>query len=373
MSRNIGGLLPRSHETSFGVLYCSFPLGKAPEAFWLTRPESDDTMILSGAEKMPTDVIGLGALNVDLIYETDLTSLGLEAGRERVGSFEEFRDLLGYLEKKGKLRVRSGGGSAANTVYALARMGVSSGLVGKAGQDEEGDFLLQNLREAGVDTSRVARNARTGLCIVLLGRKRDRSILILPGANDSLSYSEIDIDYVNKTEFLHMSSFLGRIPFQMQRKVAAGTRAKISLDPGEPHATRGIKELSPLLERCFIVFASGREIETLTGKNYKEGARELLEYGIKIIACTLGEEGSYILSRDVELEISAVKTRVVDSTGAGDVYAAGFLAGLLKGLPLVRCARVAGRLAGLSVAGYGRSSYPDAGLLSQILEGQDVK
>ncbi len=322
---------------------------------------------------MPTDVVGLGALNVDLIYEANLASLGLEAGRERVGSFEEFRDLLGYLERKGKLRVRSGGGSAANTVYALAKMGVSSGLVGKVGQDEEGDFLLQNLREAGVDTSRVARNARSGLCIVLLGRKRDRSILILPGANDSLSCSQIDVNYVNKTKFLHMSSFLGKIPFDAQIKIATRTRVKISLDPGEPHATRGIKELSPLLERCFILFPSDREIETLTGKNYKEGAKELLEYGIKIIACTLGEEGSYILSRDVELEISAVKTRVVDSTGAGDVYAAGFLAGLLKGLPLVQCARLASRLAGLSVAGYGRSSYPDARFLRQILERQDVK
>lgn len=309
------------------------------------------------------DIVGLGALNVDLIYEADLTLLGLEPGKERVGSFEEFKDLLGYLKRKGKLRMRSGGGSAANTVYALRKMGISSGLVGKVGRDEEGDFLLQDLQEAGVDTSRVTRDKRTGLCIVLLGRKRDRSILILPGANDSLSYPEIDRDYVNKAEFLHMSSFLGKIPFRMQKEVAARTGAKISFDPGEPHAIRGIKELVPIFKRCFILFPSGREIETITGKNYKEGARELLEYGIKIIACTLGEKGSYILSKDLELEIPPFKTQVLDTTGAGDVYAAGFLAGLLKGLPLIRCARFASKVASLSVAGYGRSSYPDTGLL----------
>lgn len=317
------------------------------------------------------DVVGLGALNVDLIYEADLASMGLEAGRERVGSFEEFRDLLESLQKKGKLRMRSGGGSAANTVYALARMGISSGLVGKVGQDEEGDFLLQDLQEAGVDSSRVTCNGRTGLCIVLLGRKRDRSILILPGANDSLSYPEIDLDYVNEAEFLHMSSFLGTIPFHMQKKVAARTKAKISFDPGEPHAIRGIKELAPILKRCFILFPSGREIETLTGKNYKEGARELLEYGIKIIACTLGEKGSYILSEDSELQIPPLKTEVVDTTGAGDVYAAGFLAALLRGFSLMRCAHLASKVASLSVAGYGRSSYPEARLLSQIQEEED--
>jgi ribokinase len=317
---------------------------------------------------MSMDVVGLGALNVDLIYEADLASLGLEAGRERVGSFEEFKDILRCLKRKGKLRMRSGGGSAANTVYALGKMGISSGLVGKVGQDEEGDFFLRDLQEAGVDTSRVTRNKRSGLCIVLLGKKRDRSILILPGANDSLSYPEIDLDYVNKAEFLHMSSFLGKIPFQMQKEVAARTRARISFDPGEPHAIRGIKELTSIFKHCFILFPSGREIETITGKNHKEGARELLEYGIKIIACTLGEEGSYILSKDVELEIPPFKTQVLDTTGAGDVYAAGFLAGLLKSLPLIRCARFASRVASLSIAGYGRSSYPDAGLLRWILQ-----
>jgi ribokinase len=247
-------------------------------------------------------------------------------------------------------------------------MGISSGVVGKVGQDEEGDFLLQDLQEAGVDTSRVTRNKRSGLCIVLLGRKRDRSILVLPGANDSFSYPEIDLDYVNKAEFLHMSSFLGKIPFHMQKEVAARTRAKISFDPGEPHAIRGIKELAPIFERCFILFPSGREIETITGKNYKEGAKKLLEYGIKIVACTLGEKGSYILSRNVEFQIPPLKTQVVDTTGAGDVYAAGFLAGLLKGLPLIRCARFASKVASLSVADYGRSLYPDARLLGQILQ-----
>jgi len=317
---------------------------------------------------MSMDVVGLGALNVDLIYEADPTSLGLEAGRERVGSFEEFKDILRSLKREGKLRMRSGGGSAANTVYALGKMGISSGLVGKVGQDEEGDFLLRDLQEAGVDTSRVTRNKRSGLCIVLLGRKRDRSILILPGANDSLSYPEIDLDYINKAEFLHMSSFLGEIPFHMQKEVTAKTRAKISFDPGESHAIRGIKELAPIFKRCFILFPSGKEIETITGKNYKEGARELLEYGIKIIACTLGEKGSYILSREVELQIPPFKTQVLDTTGAGDVYAAGFLAGLLKDLPLIRCARLASKAASLSVAGYGRLSYPDAGLLRWILQ-----
>ncbi|HEC67017.1 MAG TPA: adenosine kinase, partial [bacterium] len=78
------------------------------------------------------DVVGLGALNVDMVYEVDdLASLGIEKGRERMGSYEEFKDLLKFLKKKGKLRMKSGGGSAANTIYALGRMGFSCGYLGK--------------------------------------------------------------------------------------------------------------------------------------------------------------------------------------------------------------------------------------------------
>lgn len=306
------------------------------------------------------DVVGFGALNVDMVYEVDdLSSLEIERGRERMGSYEEFKDLLKFLKNKGKLRMKSGGGSAANTIYALGRMGFSCGYLGKTGKDEEGAFLQKELKEAGIDTCKIRQNTRSGICLVLLDKSKDRSIIILPNANDTLSYSELDIDYINKAQFLHMSSFVGRIPFEAQKLIATKTRVKISFNPGEPHATKGIKELTPILEHSFILFLSQKEVEILTNKDYKEGAKKLLGYGIEIIACTLGEKGSYVLSREEELEIPAEKLEAIDTTGAGDVYTAGFLAGLLKELPLFKCARLATRAAAQSIKGYGRNSYPD--------------
>lgn len=306
------------------------------------------------------EVVGLGALNVDMVYEVDdLACLGIERGRERMGSHEEFKSLFQFLKNKGKLRMKSGGGSAANTIYALAKMGFSCGYLGKTGKDEEGAFLQNGLREAGVDTRRIRQNTRSGICLVLLDKSKDRSIIILPNANDTLSYSELDIDYINKAQFLHMSSFAGKIPFEAQKLIATETKVKISFNPGEPHATKGIKELTPILEHSFILFLSQGEVEILTNKDYKEGVKKLLDYGIEIVACTLGEKGSYILSRDQELEIPAEKSEAIDTTGAGDVYTAGFLAGLLKGLPLFECAKLATRAAAQSIKGYGRSSYPD--------------
>jgi len=313
------------------------------------------------------DVVGFGALNVDMVYEVnDLASLGIERGRERMGSYEEFKDLLKFLKNKGKLRVKSGGGSAANTIYALGRIGFSCGYLGKTGKDEEGAFLQKELKEAGVDTRKIRQNTRSGICLVLLDKSRDRSIIVLPNANDTLSYSELDIDYINKAQFLHMSSFVGRIPFEAQKLVATKTKVKISFNPGELHATKGIKELAPILEHSFILFLSQREAEVLTGEDYKKGAKRLLGYGIEIVACTLGKKGSYVLSKEEELEVPAEKLEAIDTTGAGDVYTAGFLAGLLKKLPLFECARLATRGAAQSIKGYGRSFYPDRRFVNRI-------
>ncbi len=312
------------------------------------------------------DVVGLGALNLDLIYEGDLTLLGLEAGRERVGSYQEFEHLLNSLKNKARLRIKNGGGSAANTIYALAKMGFSCGYLGKVGKDEEGDFLLDGLMKVGVNTERIKREGRSGLCIVLLGKRKDRSILILPHANDTLSYSDLDPGYVDEAEFLHMSSFLGELPFEAQKRIARKTRAKISFDPGEPHASKGIEELIPILEHTFILFPTGREVEILAHKDYKEGCRELLKLGIEIIACKLGERGSYILCQEEELEVSPPRERIVDTTGAGDVYAAGFLAGFLKELSLAECARLATLAASQSIRGLGRRTYPDQEILSRF-------
>jgi len=315
-------------------------------------------------EQLTMDVVGLGALNVDLIYEVDLAFLGIEAGRERMAKDEEFKELLNLLRNKGRLKSKSGGGSAANTIYALAKTGFSTGYVGKVGRDEEGKFLLRELKMVGVDISKIQKDEKSGLCIALSDRKGERSILVLPYANDELSYSEVNLNYLNGAKFVHITSFAGNEPFQVQKRIARQLKTKISFNPGEPHIKRGIEELGPILERTFLLFATGKEIEMLTGKGYKEGTRILLNYGIKIVVCTLGGEGSYVLSGKEKLRIPAEKVEVVDTTGAGDVYAAGFLAGLLKKFTLFECARLATRVAAQSIKGYGRNSYPDRRLVS---------
>ncbi len=312
------------------------------------------------------DVVGVGALNLDLIYEVRFDKLFKEKkylsaeviGREREATPKEFYLLLKGVKNNGQLLKKSGGGSAANTVYALSKMGFSCGFVGKVGKDEEGEFLLKELQEVGVDISRIKEEGRSGICLILLDKNGERSIFVFPNINDTLKDSEVDMHYINQAKFLHMTSFLGDVSFATQKNIAEEAKVPLSFDPGEPHATKGLKELSTILKRSFILFPTEKEVEILTDKNYKKGARELLAYGAKIVVCTRGEKGSYIISQEGEWQISAEKGKVVDTTGAGDVYAAGFLAGLLEGASLPRCGKIATQAATQSIKGYGREKYP---------------
>ncbi len=322
------------------------------------------------------DVIGFGALNLDLIYEIpDISKIDgieklIEPGGEVSGDINDFESVLKYLEIHGKLKCRSGGGQAANTITALSRMGFNTGYIGKVGTDEEGKFLIQSLE--GVDTKGICTDKRSGLCIAILNKIENRkSYLILPNCNDTLSYDEIDLDFARDTRFIHITSFIGDIPFKAQERLVdeLSSEVKISFDPNQPYAKKGLEKLFEIIKNSYILFLTEREIEFITNNRYyKDGARELLSLGPQIIVCKLGAKGSYVLSNEEEIEIPAdQQVKVVDMVGAGDVYAAGFLAGLLLERPLYDCAFFATKAASQSISGYGRERYPDRQFLQRCL------
>ena len=323
------------------------------------------------------DVIGIGALNLDLLYEvTDLAALRkegwpLHAGREHSLSPVEFRQLLQGLEHQGTLRFRSGGGSAANTIVALARMGLQTGFVGRVGADDEGAFILSEMK--GVDVAHIRRGGASGICLVVLDSRRDRALVVQPNANDDQTFEDLNIPYLSDARYLHLSAFVGDGPFAAQRRLMEVLPAavKVSLDPGELYAQRGRKAILPLIERSSILFATAYEICTLTGtSDYRAGCKEIASLGPEIVVCKRGEQGAYLFSRQEEAEFRPQgETEVVDNTGAGDVYDAGFLAGLLLKKPLTACLVLAHALAAKSLGGYGRQRYPDAADLKEIQGG----
>ncbi len=309
------------------------------------------------------DVIGFGSLNVDYIYSLESLSslpdsLRLRPGHESSLSSRYFKKIRETMETHGRLKTVSGGGSAANTVLALARMGFKTAFVGKVGRDETGDFLLKSLE--GTDCSYIQRGSHTGVCLIAVDGDKDRSILVFPNANNAVSIRKRTIAAARKARFVHFSSFVGKRSLSSQITLAASlpSEVKLAFDPGEVYADRGLADILPIIQRSFIVFVTEAEVRQLTEKDYMDGSREILDLGPSIVACKRGRHGSHIFSRDEEFGVEAQYVPVVDNTGAGDVYDAGFIAGLLSEWSLGRCALFATRAAAKSVTGYGRSTYP---------------
>jgi ribokinase len=327
------------------------------------------------------DVVGFGALNVDLFFRvTDsqriLDSLHVERCCAQGGfimdetpSSISLGELLESLQKEGELMARSGGGSAANTIYALARMGFSTGYVGRVGSDGEGEFLVKELESVGVDTTGVTRGTdRTGLCIAIVDREGERRLLVFPNENGKLTVKGLATAVFRDVKFVHLTSFIGAHALETQKSALQmlPSSVKMSFDPGEIYARQGLQTLQPLVERSYLIFVGKREVEILSGEGYESGVKKLKEI-VEGVVCKLGKAGVDVFWKDESFHMPAPAVKALDTTGAGDVYAAGFIAGLLLDQSIERCAWVGTRLAGKSITGYGRRNYPDEKDLKRAL------
>jgi len=272
---------------------------------------------------MKFDVIGFGALNVDKIYR--VPKIAREEEETFVYDFQE-----------------APGGSAANTIVGLARLQLKTGFVGKVADDHEGQLLLNDFRREGVNTDGivVAQKGSSGVVAAYVDKKGERALYVHPSVNDSLTFEDIDLEYSKRARFLHLTS-VDEKPFQAQKKLVKElSDVKVSLDPGEIYARKGLTALRPTIKKSFVVLPSEGELKILTGKGWREGAKTLVKEGVGIVAVKLGERGCYVTDgREAHL-IEPYRVNVVDTTGAGDAFCAGFLYGLVKGKDLYQCGRL---------------------------------
>lgn len=246
------------------------------------------------------------------------------------------------------------GGSAANTVYGLARLGISTGFCGAVGDDRAGRLLVRGFVRVKTDISqiRVKPKVASGTTFCLSDGHR-RSIYVMAGANSLLTPNDIDMSYINQARYLHLSSFVDKRQFELTLGVVSqlGPQVRLSFSPGALYAARGLQALTLILKKTHILFINRGEIERLTDKRYEVGARACLELGCKIVAVTLGkgirDKGAlmvaYIRDGQNEYRIGqgrGKRTEVADTTGAGDAFAAGFLYGLLGDKSLTMCGQL---------------------------------
>jgi ribokinase len=314
---------------------------------------------LARGKKMGIEVIGFGALNIDQIYSVERI---LSDGEAPIKEFN-----------------LSPGGSAANTLYGLAKLGVNTGFVGIVGGDEAGRMLLGDFSKVGVDVGQIrVKQVKTGATLCITDKRGRRAIYIVPGANGLLEGDDIELDYIKHAQILHLSSFAGERQLDIQKQLMdlLPPSVKVSFAPGSLYAARGLSELAPIIKRTHVLFLNRKEIQELTGEEFQQGARDCLGRGCQNVVVTLGEGmkskattvACYLASGDREYMIEAKKTDRVsgDTVGAGDAFAAGFLFGLLQGKNIDECGYLGQLVAQFSIARHGaRAGLPSLSQLRQ--------
>lgn len=302
------------------------------------------------------DVVGFGALNVDKLYQVN-----------RIAKEDE--------ESYIKDMSQSCGGSAANTMIGLSRLGLNTGVIGKVSKDGSGRFLLENLKNEGVNTEGVliAEIGRSGSVTGFVDAEGQRALYVDPGVNDLIKSGEVKSEYVKDIKILHLTSFVGRsIKAQETLLEELPEQVKVSFDPGRIYAEKGREYLKSILQKTNLLLINKAELKLLTEKKYRsfdEEIKALLDNGIEIIVVKQGDKGCYITDGDESHLIKAFCVNCKDTTGAGDAFNAGFLYGILKGQNLYDSSLLGNLVAACCVENIGAfTGLPDLSRLKSLME-----
>ncbi|MFK7995695.1 MAG: adenosine kinase [Granulosicoccus sp.] len=301
-------------------------------------------------------VYGVGNALVDLEYEipeTLLADLSIDKGLMTLIEEERHHELLDKL-----FHIDSrpcGGGSAANTITAVAQLGSKAYYSCKVANDTTGEYFLDDLAASGVQTN-LSRDAleegHTGKCIVLVTPDAERSMNTFLGITREISVAELDETALKDSQFVYIEGYLvpevnARAAAVKAREVAQAAGVKTSLTLSDPNMVNFFKD--PLLEiigdGLDMVFSNEEEAKLMFGADSIEESVAAMKSVAKQFAITRGSEGAVVFDGETLHEIPAEKVTAVDSNGAGDIYAGAFMHGLTNGLPFSRCAELAGAAA----------------------------
>ena len=246
-------------------------------------------------------------------------------------------------------RTWTSGGSAANTIHGLAMLGSDTGFIGSIGRDETGDFFENDMKKAGVNTLLIRRNSVTGTAVALITRDSERTFATHLGAAVELTADDLKPMLFDGYDILYLEGYLiNNFPLiEMSCKLAKENNMLVALDMASYNVVEENLEFFKKIVKGYvdILFANELEAKAFTGLEHEKALTVLSGMSETVILKT-GAEGSW-LKRDNDLiKVTAFPVNCIDTTGAGDLYAAGFLYGLAKGLNLERCGILGSLMAG---------------------------
>ena len=300
-------------------------------------------------ERDAYDVVGIGNALVDVLAQgTDafLVEHNLVKGSMELIESERAVELYRALGAA----VEMSGGSAANTMCGVASLGGRAAYIGKVSDDDLGRVFGHDLNAVGVTfrAGAPSEETPTGRCIIVVTQDAQRTMSTYLGVSSLLSADDLDEDAIAGGAVLYMEGYLfdrddAKKAFRRAASVAHASGRKVALTLSDSFCVdRHREDFAALVrEDVDVLFGNGEELQSLYEIGSLDEAIAVVRRSCELAAITAGEDGSYVVTPEDVVRVPAEPVaRVLDTTGAGDMYAAGFMFGLTDGRPLDECARI---------------------------------
>lgn len=313
-------------------------------------------------------VLAMGNALVDVIAAAEpafLADRGIAKGSMRLIDAEEAETLYAAMGQGREIS----GGSAANTVAGVAALGGRPAFVGRVAQDQLGAVFAHDIRAAGVEftTAPSEAGSPTGRCLIAVTPDGDRTMNTFLGAAQELSAADLDPDLVAGAEILYLEGYLWdplapRAAMQGAIEIARAHGRKVAITLSDVFCVEGHRaDFQALLAgHVDIMFANEHEACALYQTPSLDAAMAEIARHSAIAVITRSAAGAVVLANGQRLHVPGESVgKVVDTTGAGDMFAGGFLAGLVEGRPLADCARIGNLAAAEVITHYGARAEVD--------------
>lgn len=288
---------------------------------------------------MRYDVFGVGNSLVDIqaqVTDELIQELGFDKGIMTLVEEEVQQKVLAKVD--GKPITRCAGGSAANTVMGVADFGGTAAFAGKTGANEIGEFFLKDMREMGVTIEVPPAEGESGTCVVLISEDAQRTMLTHLGVSSTLGPDDIVEEEIKKAKYVYLEGYL----FTGESTKAAAYKAielakkndvKVAFTVSDPFLINLFRdEFLQLIEGPVdLLFCNEEESKSLTGKDNPVDCAHEIHNHAENVALTLGPNGSILMHEGDVIPIESLQVDAIDTTGAGDMYAAGLLYGITHG------------------------------------------
>lgn len=287
-------------------------------------------------------ILGMGNALMDIMTkipdDSPLRELGLKKGGMHLVDIDTMRRALALTQSYPSREMA--GGSAANTIRSIARLGVAAGFIGKIGPDRQGELVRQSLLDAGIRPILRESRARSGHALALVTPDIERTFATFLGAAGTLNTNDLSPNDFVGFDIFHLEGFIVQNHTLLKRAlaIAKDMHLHVSIDLGsftivdENHSF--LRQVLP--EYVDVIFANQEEARAFTGKSTNEAIRELA-HACKVAVIKLGANGAIAQRGDEVASAPALDVQCIDTTGCGDHFNAGFLYGLIREWPLQQC------------------------------------